>query len=183
LTFENRAAAGYDLLVAIPPHRGPQVARESGLANESGWIPVDRATMQTKVGNVYAIGDVTTVSLPGRWQPEVPLNLPKAGIFAHYQADLVTRRIAAEIEGRTADAAFDGEGSCMVEMGQGKAGFASGNFYATPSPKVDMYAPGLAWHWGKVLFEQWWLAQGLKREALRLVMRIGSRALGTSLPV
>lgn len=178
LTFDNGAAAVYDLLVAIPPHRGPQVARESGLANESGWIPVDRATMQTKVGNVYAIGDVTTIPLPGRWKPESPLNLPKAGVFAHYQADVVAKRIAAEIEGHPAEAVFSGEGSCMLEMGHGKAGFASGHFYATPYPQVKMHTPGQAWHLGKVLFEQWWLAEGIKRDLLRLLISASGRAMG-----
>ena len=35
---------------------------------------------------------------------------------------------------------------------------ASGDFYATPEPTVQMRRPGYHWHWGKVLFERWWLA-------------------------
>ena len=69
LLFEGKESFKYDLLVAIPPHRGPRLAREAGLTNEAGWIPVDRNTLQTKIENVYALGDATSISIPGRWKP------------------------------------------------------------------------------------------------------------------
>ena len=47
------------LLEVLPAvHTVPAVVVESGLA-ESGWIPVDRRTLATRVPNVYAVGDVT----------------------------------------------------------------------------------------------------------------------------
>ena len=36
LLFEGKESFKYDLLVAIPPHRGPRLAREAGLTNEAG---------------------------------------------------------------------------------------------------------------------------------------------------
>ncbi len=179
LAFEGKDSFKYDLLVAIPPHRGPRLAREAGLANEAGWVPVDRATLQTKHENVYALGDVTTISIPGRWKPDVPLVLPKAGVFAHAQAEVVARRIAAELAGaKTADK-FPGLGYCMLEAGESMAGFAFGNFFSEPAPQIELRQVGRLWHWGKVLFEQWWLAPyGPKRDALRLAMIAGGRALG-----
>jgi sulfide:quinone oxidoreductase len=89
LLFEGKEPFRYDLLVAIPPHRSPRAVRQSGLANEAGWVPVDRATLETKQPDVYAIGDITAIPLPGRWKPDVPLMLPKAGVFAHAQAQRV----------------------------------------------------------------------------------------------
>ncbi len=44
-------------------------------------MSVDRATLQTKYKNVYALGDVTALPIPGRWKPDVPMMLPKAGVF------------------------------------------------------------------------------------------------------
>ena len=85
LSFEARDTVRYDLLVAIPPHRGPAILREAGLANEAGWAPVDRHTLATKHENVFALGDVAAISIPGRWKPDAPLMLPKAGVFAHAQ--------------------------------------------------------------------------------------------------
>ncbi|MBM3580834.1 MAG: NAD(P)/FAD-dependent oxidoreductase, partial [Alphaproteobacteria bacterium] len=59
IVFANGAEAGYDLLAYVPPHRAPAAVRSSPLAGETGWIPVDRHTLQTRFPDVYAIGDVT----------------------------------------------------------------------------------------------------------------------------
>ena len=40
--------------------------------------------------------------------------------------------------------AFNGHGECFIEIGDGKAGFGSGNFYAEPAPQVRLPAAGLA---------------------------------------
>lgn len=178
LSFEGQETTKYDLLVAIPPHRGPRLAGEAGLANEAGWLPVDPATLATKHENVYALGDATAIPIPGRWQADVPLMLPKAGVFAHAQAQTVARRLAAEVNGVRASAAFDGGGYCMLEAGESLAGFAFGDFFAQPTPDVQLRDVGRAWHLGKVLLEQWWLAPfGPRRSALQAALTLGSRVL------
>ena len=140
-----------DLLIAVPPHRAPQVLRSSGLLGVSGWIHVDPHTLRTEHDGVFAIGDVTNIKLPdGK-------SLPKAGVFAHNEAKVVAERIAAEVQGRSSKASFDGKGYCWIELGDGKAGFAGGRFYAEPEPAVRMRRPGRLWHWGKIAFEKWWL--------------------------
>jgi sulfide:quinone oxidoreductase len=179
LEFEGKGTIGFDLLVAIPPHSAPAVVRQSTLANESGWIPVDRASMATKVENVFAIGDVTSIPIPGRWKPDVPLMLPKAGVFAHVQASVVAKRIVAKVLGRESSASFCGDGYCMLEAGEDLAGFAYGNFFAEPSPEVKLKQIGKSWHIGKVLFEKWWLEPyGIRREVYRQCIALGSRVMG-----
>jgi hypothetical protein len=67
----------------------------------------------------------------------------------------------------------------MLEAGEALAGFAFGDFYAEPSPQVELRRTGRAWHWGKVLFEQWWLSPpGPRREVLRVALGLGARWLG-----
>jgi len=179
LIFENGERFHYHLLVAVPPHRAPKVVSEAGLANQGGWIPVEAPTLATNRPGVYAIGDVTAISLPGRWKPDVPLVLPKAGVFAHAQAEVVARRIAAEITGRPCDEKFCGDGYCMLEAGEDLAGFAFGNFFAEPAPNVQLRQIGKAWHLGKVLFEKWWLAPvGFRRSLVGFVVRAGGRLYG-----
>ncbi len=179
LLFEGKEPVGYDLLVAIPPHRAPALLREAGLANEAGWVPVDRATLSTKHTNVFAIGDVTAISIPGRWKPDMPLALPKAGVFAHGQALTVARRIAAEVAGTQPSGAYLADGYCMLEAGEDLAGFAYGNFFAEPSPDVRLRSIGKTWHLGKVLFEQWWLAPfGIRRTILGTAIQLGGKACG-----
>lgn len=184
IAFDGKESFRYDLLVAVPPHRGARIAREAGLTNEAGWIPADRATLQTKYENVYAIGDATAISVPGRWKADVSLMLPKAGVFAHAQAEVVARRIAAEIAGAGGRDNFHGVGYCMLEAGESLAGFAYGNFFAEPSPQIELHKIGKSWHLGKVLFEQRWLSSyGLKRETLRLALTLGGRTLGIPIEI
>ncbi len=176
LSFDGKEPVSYDMLVAIPPHRGSRIAREAGLTNDAGWISVDRLTLKTKYENIYAIGDITAISIPGRWKPEVPMMLPKAGVFAHVQAEIVSRRIVDEINGIVPKAEFCGAGYCMLEAGEGLAGFAFGDFFGEPSPRLELRNIGRAWHLGKILFEQWWLSPfGFKKEILRTLLTIGAK--------
>ena len=151
LVFQDGTDASYDLLIAVPLHEVPTVVREAGLAEEGGWVKVDRETMATPFEGVYAIGDVTQVPLANG------LMLPKAGVFAHGEAEVVARNIAAEIKGGKGRWDFGGEGSCFLETGYGKAGYVSGNFYAEPDPEVRMRQPSLLWRWVKEGFIRTWL--------------------------
>ena len=144
-------AVPYDLAVVIPPHRPPAVVATSGLAGASGWIAVDRSSLRTRAANVYAIGDVTGIPL------ENGLMLPKAGVFAHGEAEVAAENIARRIDGDVNEVAFDGHGTCFLEVGGGKAGMARGDFFASPAPSVAMQRAGRLWHLGKVGFEQYWL--------------------------
>lgn len=117
-----------DLLLGVPPHQAPEVVRSAGLLGVSGWIHVDPTTLRTAHDGVFAIGDITSIRLPGGKM------LPKAGVFAHHQAEVVADVIASEIGGTESRASFTVKGYCWVELGDGKAGFASGRFYAEPVP-------------------------------------------------
>lgn len=179
LQFGDKGTRRYDLLIAVPPHRGPELVRQAGLANEAGWVPVDAASLATRQENVFAIGDITAIPLAGRWKPEVPLLLPKAGVFAHVQALVVARRIAGHIAGVKVEENFCGDGYCMLEAGEHEGGFAFGNFFAEPSPQVNLRHLGKTWHVGKILLEKWWLAPfGFKRAAMKFGLELGGKALG-----
>ncbi len=160
--FEDGSEAGYDLLIAVPPHRVPGILVEAGLAEPGGWIPVDPATMAVKKpGNaphVYAIGDLTSVALPGRWSPEVPLVLPKAGVFAAAQGEAVAARIAAALTGEPATATFGGQGHCYIEVGGGRAMRGDGTFFATPHPVMSARAPDEAQYRDKLAWVESWLS-------------------------
>jgi len=151
IEFANGACADFDLLVYVPAHRASAVVREAGLLDESGWVPVERHTLATRHPGVYAIGDVTCIPL------KLGKPLPKAGVFAHYQGEVVAHNIARAVTGRGRPARFDGAGECFIETGDHKAGFGKGNFYAEPAPQIALRPVGYRWHVGKVLFEKHWL--------------------------
>lgn len=182
LTFEGREPVSTDLVVAIPRHIPPPMLRSAGVANEGGWAVADPRTLATSEASIFAIGDCAAIPLPGRWSPEVPLMLPKAGVFAHAQALALAGRIAATINGGDGAPEFRGDGFCMLEAGERLAGFAYGDFYATPAPDIHLRNVGRSWHLSKVLFEKWWLAApGPRKVVLSAAMRAGAKLYGIPL--
>ncbi len=145
MSFEDGSEAGYDLLVAVPPHDAPRVVRDAQLTNQSGWIPVDPLTLKVTgipgSGEVYAVGDVTSVPLPGRYKPEAALSLPKAGVFAEAHGRVAAHQIAAKILGREPSETFDGRGYCYLELGGGRAVKADGSFFELPHPVMQKQVP------------------------------------------
>ena len=119
LFFNGKDTYEYDLLIVIPPHQAPGVIRTSGLANANGWVDVNPASLQTKYENVFAIGDITSIPLPGRWLPDKPMMLPKAGVFAHLQAEVVAKNIVREIQGEKADEKFCADGLLYARSRRG----------------------------------------------------------------
>lgn len=151
LRFNNNTEVTPDLLAYIPEHRCPSVIRETALLGENGWIALKNdQSMETDFEGVYAIGDATGIVLP------IGKPLPKAGVFAHNQAEAVAHNIATAINGKGTRKKFEGNGQCFLEVGNGKAGYASGNFYARPEPEVKMKSPGRFWHWTKIGLEKYW---------------------------
>src|SRR5262249_57644816 len=138
VVVEDGGEARYDLLVAIPPHEAPTAVRDAQLTNPSGWVPVDPRTMrvQAGTGELYAVGDVTVVPLPGRYKPDVPLSLPKAGVFAEAQGRVAAHQIAAQILGSLPRETFDGKGYCFLETGGGGAGKAGRSLVSRTRPVV-----------------------------------------------
>ncbi len=150
LTFNNAKSVQFDLLAYTPKHQCPSILNNNPLVGESGWIDVQRNTLETGFKNVYAIGDVATIPL------EFGKPLPKAGVFAHFQAETVAFNITQKITGTILKNTFNGEGQCFLETGNGMAGYAGGNFYGSPLPMIKMRKPGYFWHWAKVWVEKYW---------------------------
>ena len=75
-------------------------------------------------------------------------------------------------------AEYDGLGFCWIETGNGSAGFASGQFYAEPEPLVPLLRSGRMWHWGKILFEKYWLGEGVTRGVSHLGLNLAGKVFG-----
>lgn len=150
LIFENGLKEKYDLLIVIPPHTSPKVAKESGLTDDSGWVPVNIKTMETKYEKVFAIGDIAFIKLPSG-KP-----LPKAATIAIGQAEVVANNIASQLLGIDIKN-FDGVGECYVETGEDMAAYGIGNFYVTPLPIVDLQKPSKNFYRQKELWSEYWI--------------------------
>lgn len=151
------ASVPYDLLVGVPAHQAPALVRDSGLVDATGYVPVhpqtleilsDVDTLATRYPNVFAIGDVTSIRLLNS------MLLPKAGVFAEGEAHVVAAAIAADIAGEPKPQGYDGSGFCYVEVGQGKAAYGSGDFFAFPEPRVTLETPTRKARQAKEEYEQ-----------------------------
>lgn len=151
LVFADGDRASYDLLLTVPPHAPPSALAGTPIVNDAGWVTVDVNTLETPVPGVFAIGDATAIMLPSG------MPLPKAGVFAHGEAEAVARTIAHRLTGRGSERRYDGHGSCFVEVGGGRAAYAAGDFYASEAGAVTLRGPSRWWLWYKSLFERWWL--------------------------
>jgi sulfide:quinone oxidoreductase len=114
----------FDLLVSIPLHGGaPFVARSPGLGDDLGFIPADKATLQsTAAPNVFAIGDAT--------------NLPtsKAGSVTHFEGETLIENIRRFLAGEELEGTFDGHANCFIETGFHKALLIDFNYNVEPLP-------------------------------------------------
>ena len=123
---------------------------------------MDPATLEVKksgvASGVYAVDDLAGVPLPGRWSPDVPLALPKAGVFAAAQGEVVGERIAAEVAGAAATATFDGRGHCYIEVGGGRAIRGDGAFFSAPHPVMSARTPDEAQYRDKLEWVKSWLS-------------------------
>src|SRR5487761_405168 len=151
--FDDGSTIPFDLLFAVPPHMCPKPVADAGLTDQTGWVPVDPATMQTKYSDVYAVGDVTSVPTPSGFVPY----LPKAGVFAHKQAEAVAQNIAVEVKGKGTKKEFDGSGACFLMTGGAEAAFVKGTWYSQPRPDIKFHPPSHALYMQRVLFEKYWM--------------------------
>jgi sulfide:quinone oxidoreductase len=143
-----------DLFLGIPSHWGPTVMRSTGLVEEGGWLEVDPYTLETKRKNVFAIGDATGLRLP-----VMNVFAPKAGIFAHYQAEVVSRNIALLIKGEKARFRYTAKGLCIMNTGFGRARYSTVRYFTKPKPFITLLRPARWAYWAKLAFEKYWLTR------------------------
>jgi sulfide:quinone oxidoreductase len=114
---------GYDMLIAIPPHRGSRLAVRSEIGDRDGWINADKHTMNIDgYDEAFAIGDATNIPIS------------KSGVVAHLQAGVVAHNIVSEIKGHDGKKAFNGRINCPLEVGGGRALFVAGTYEKPPKP-------------------------------------------------
>ena len=146
---EEGGQVKYDLLVAVPPHRGQEVIEKNKLG-QNGWIPTDRYSlhMNGEHGkNVIVLGDTTN------------LPISKAGSTTHFEAEVAAENVASMIKIGRAVRSYDGKVFCFIEAGKDRATYAMFNYTTPPQPR----APNTAMHAFKMAYNKlyWASARGL----------------------
>ena len=141
LSGESFIEIPYDMLHLAPPQAAPKFIRESKLANEAGWLDVDKATLQhNKYRNVFGVGDVA--GLP----------TAKTGAAIRKQAPVVVDNILQLIDHDKIGAkAYNGYSSCPLVTGYGKMTLAEfdyeNNFVPDPKLKRMLVFDSAKEHW------------------------------------
>ncbi|AVW91229.1 TIGR01244 family sulfur transferase [Celeribacter baekdonensis] len=117
----------FDMIHVVPPQVAPDFIRVSPLADAAGWVNVDQITLRhTEYDNIWSLGDV--------------MNAPnaKTAAAARMQAPVVADNIAADIDGKSPQSAYNGYGSCPLTVEKGKivlAEFGYGGVLLPSFPK------------------------------------------------
>jgi sulfide dehydrogenase [flavocytochrome c] flavoprotein subunit len=81
-----------DVINLIPAQKAAELAQVAGLADASGWCPVDQKTFESSLHkDIYVIGDAVIAGA-----------MPKSGYAANSQAKVAAAAIVAAVNGRPA---------------------------------------------------------------------------------
>ncbi|MBQ9020773.1 MAG: NAD(P)/FAD-dependent oxidoreductase [Eggerthellaceae bacterium] len=166
----------FDLCITTPLNTGQDYVFASDIGDESGFIPVDKHTLQsTDAPNVFAIGDAT--------------NLPtsKAGAVAHFSSEkLIENMVGLMLEGKQPAERFDGHANCFVESGRGQALLLDFNYDTQPLTgtyplahvgPMKLLGRSRLNHMGKLAFEKmyWGLLMRNRKNPLPADMQIAGK--------
>ncbi|MGH8516161.1 MAG: FAD-dependent oxidoreductase [Panacagrimonas sp.] len=130
----------FDFLHVVPPQSAPDFIKSSPLADKSGWVAVDKTSLQhVQFRNVFGLGDCTTT----------PNSKTAAAVRA--QSPVVAANVLSVLDGKAPEAAYDGYASCPLTTSVGKIMLAEFAYdgVVTPSFPVDPRVPRRAYWWLK----------------------------------
>jgi len=142
----------YDMIHVTPPQSAPDFIKQSPIANDDGWVDVDKLTLQhNRFENIFSLGDAAGT-------PNA-----KTGAAVRKQAPVVVQNLLQLMrEGAiTEPKEYHGYSSCPLVTGYGKLVLAEFDYDNNPDPsftfdttqeRYSMYAlkayglPEMYWH-------------------------------------
>jgi len=111
----------YDIIHVTPPQSAPDFIKNSLLANDAGWVNVDKHSLRhVKYDTVFSLGDAA--GLP----------ISKTGAAIRKQAPVLVANLLASIAGQTLNAVYTGYTSCPLVTGYGKLVLAEFDYNNNP---------------------------------------------------
>jgi sulfide:quinone oxidoreductase len=99
----------FDMIHVTPPQSAPDFIKNSLLANATGWVDVNKETLQhSRYNNIFSLGDAS--SLP----------TSKTGAAIRKQAPVVVQNLLALMNNQPLTASYSGYTSCPIVTGYGK---------------------------------------------------------------
>jgi sulfide:quinone oxidoreductase len=137
-TFEAKDADGnvttitrhFDMIHVTPPQSAPDFIKQSPLADDAGWIDVDKNTLQhNKYLNIFGLGDAT--STPNA----------KTAAAVRKQVPVAVDNIFKLIKSQGVTGGYDGYGSCPLTTSLGGVMLAEFSYGGTVTPSFPCLDP------------------------------------------
>ncbi|HEY0356709.1 MAG TPA: FAD/NAD(P)-binding oxidoreductase [Flavisolibacter sp.] len=111
----------FEMIHVTPPQSAPDFIRNSPLANASGWVDVDKYSLQhVRYPNIFSLGDAS--SLP----------TSKTGAAIRKQAPVMVKNLLAFMNKQPLEAKYTGYTSCPVVTAYGKLVLAEFDYDNNP---------------------------------------------------
>jgi len=159
-TAEGEAQISYDFIHVVPPMRAPDALKNSMLASQSGpfaqagWLEVNKHSLQhIRFSNVFGAGDCVGT----------PIGKTAASVKA--QVPVAVHNLLQVIQGKAADAAYNGYTSCPLVTEKGEAMLVEFDYDLQMVPSFGFINP-LERHWVPWVMKDYML-QGAYNAMLR----------------
>jgi sulfide:quinone oxidoreductase len=121
VTTKERRTIPFDLLHVTPPMCAPDFIRLSPLADNAGWVEVDKFTLQhTRFPDIFALGDAS--SLP----------TGRTGAAIRKQAPILVKNLLSHRAGLPPSARYNGYTSCPIITRRGRMLLAEFDYDGNP---------------------------------------------------
>ena len=117
----------YDMIHVTPPMSAPDFIKQSPLANENGWVDVDKYTTQhTHYPNVFSLGDAS--SLP----------TSKTAAAIRREAPVLVKNLLSQMTQGALTERYNGYSCCPLITGYGKTILAEFDYDGNPYPSFPL---------------------------------------------
>ncbi|MCC0178130.1 NAD(P)/FAD-dependent oxidoreductase [Waterburya agarophytonicola K14] len=117
----------YDMIHVTPPMSSPDFIKHSPLANDQGWVDVNKYTLQhNRYPNVFGLGDAS--SLP----------ISKTAAAARKQTPVVVQNLISQMNARQLNSKYDGYTCCPLITGYHSAIMAEFDYEGDPAPSFPL---------------------------------------------
>ena len=138
----------------LPAFKGVEaVAGVEGLCNPRGFVLVDEHQRSRKYRNIFSAG--VCIAIPPVEVTPVPTGAPKTGYMIETMVTAIVHNIAADLQGKPAEATGSWNAICLADMGD--TGMAFVALPQIPPRNVNWFSKGKWVHLAKVAFEKYFL--------------------------
>jgi len=166
----------FKISMILPAFTGVDAVRGiEGLTNPRGFILINDKQQNPTFPNVYGVG--VCVAIAPKEPTPVPTGIPKTGIMIEAMAVAAALNIRSQLDGGTPTTVPEWNALCVADTGDGNSmGFIA--IPQIPPRNITLAKKGLMLHWGKIIFEKYFLRKIRTGVAAPFYEKIGLGMMG-----